>query len=278
MDSVSLGGMVAKIVGFGDSFLLGNELEKEDGTQTWPGLIARRLDCEFDIRAMAGCGNDYIAQQIFDYFDPDGCHDDTLAIINWTWGMRWDFHIYRCDQWIGLGPTCVPDKIKTLVSESEAKRMIGFYREYLEQSDRWNKLRSLRSIYSAQRFLETLGIKNIQTYMDRQIWNPNFPRVEHYYACKAPDWPEISSEQEIDNLPLNIQKEVNDSYDSIEPRSIKTLKKLTKNQLKSFDGSTFLEWSEKKGFEITPLLHPLQPAHDAAADFWIETYSAMLAK
>jgi len=56
MDRFSLGGLVAKIISFGDSFMLGNELDKEDGTQTWPGILAQRLGCDFDIRAMAGCG------------------------------------------------------------------------------------------------------------------------------------------------------------------------------------------------------------------------------
>lgn len=276
MDRFSLGGLVAKIISFGDSFMLGNELDKEDGTQTWPGILAQRLGCDFDIRAMAGCGNEYIAQQIFDYFDLSQQHDDTLVVINWTWSMRWDFYINKCDKWIGLGPTCVPDKIKGLVNDAEAQTLISFYQEYMEPSAHWNKLRSLSSIYSVQKFLESLGIKNIQTYMDQNLWYPNFPKLEHYHAYKDPSWPEISREKDLDTLPVEIQNEVNHSFDNIEPAYIKSLRALTRSQLKSFDGLTFLEWAEHKGFEITPLLHPLQPAHDAAADFWQSSYVEIL--
>jgi hypothetical protein len=278
MDRVSLGGLVAKIISFGDSFLLGNELGLEDGTQTWPGIIAQRLGCEFDIRAMAGCGNEYISRQILDYFDPSQCYRDTLVVINWTWSMRWDFYIKSCDKWIGLGPTCVPDKIKSLVSDAEAQRLIDFYQAYLAPSDSWNKHRSLSAIYTAQQFLESLDIKNIQTYMDPKLWYPNFPKLEYYHAIKDPLWPQISAESDLDTLPDSIQKEVNEAYSKIEPGYINSLRSLTKSKLHSFDGLTFLEWAEHKGFEITPLLHPLQPAHNAAADFWEESYRKILSQ
>lgn len=268
---------MAKIISFGDSFLLGNELEREDGSCAWPGLIAERLKCDFDVRASAGCGNDYIAQQIFDYFDPDQSYKDTLVVINWTWSMRWDFYINSQSTWIGLGPTCVPEKITGLVDDHEAEKLIMFYQKYLESSDPWNKLRSLLSVYSTQKFLTSLGIPSVQTYMDKQLWYPKFPLLEYVKKIKDPSWPDVEDEAAIADLDPIIQKEIRDGYANIEPSYVQTLRNLTKKQLSSFNGLTFLEWSEYNGFRITPTLHPLQEAHDAAADFWQPVYQDMLA-
>ena len=276
MDCFCQGILMAKIIAFGDSFFLGNELKKADGSCTWPGLIAQRLNCDFDIRASAGCGNDYIAHQIFDYFDPNKSYKDILVVINWTWNMRWDFHIKKINKWIGLGPTCVPEKLKGFVDDIEANRLIDFYQRYFEESDTWNKLRSLKSIFSSQKFLESLGVSSIQTFMDRELWYPNFPLLEHYKYYKDPLWPDINKEEDIANLDITIQKEIKNSYLTIEPKYIDTLRKLTKNQLTTFDGHTFLEWCQNKNFKITSRLHPLQEAHDAAADFWQPVYQKIL--
>lgn len=276
MDRFSLGVLVAKIVSFGDSFVLGNELEKEDGSCAWPGLIAKKLHCEYHTAAVAGCGNEYISQQIFDYFDPDKNYHDTLAIINWTWSMRWDFYVNNQNTWIGLGPTCVPERIKQLVEHNEAKRLINFYQDFLEPAESWHRLRSLSSIYAAQKFLQSLGVKNIQTYMDPVLWYGDTPKLEHYYAIKSPSWPDISDEKDISGLPVDIQKEINDNYDMINPGYIKTLRKLTVDQLHTFNNLTFLEWSKKMGYEITTLLHPSQEAHNAAADLWESSYIEIL--
>jgi hypothetical protein len=46
------------------------------------------------------------------------------------------------------------------------------------------------------------------------------------------------------------------------------------NQIKpymiDFEGKTFLEWSRDKDFEISSNMHPLEPAHSAAADYMIK--------
>jgi hypothetical protein len=46
------------------------------------------------------------------------------------------------------------------------------------------------------------------------------------------------------------------------------------NQIKpymiDFEGKTFLEWSRDKDFEISSNVHPLEPAHSAAADYMIK--------
>ena len=43
-------------------------------------------------------------------------------------------------------------------------------------------------------------------------------------------------------------------------------------QMNLFEDKTFLEWSRDKGFEISSTMHPLEPAHRAAAEYMINIF------
>lgn len=267
-----------KIVGFGDSFVYGNELSNnDDGNRSWPALVAAALGCDYETMAVAGCGNENIAQQIYSYFSENPVND-TLAVVNWTWSMRWDFYLREQEKWIALGPTCVPNKIEGLVGKIKAEQLIAFYHEHTGQSDIWNKFRSLQSIYAAQCWMKSLGIVNIQTFMDRSLFEINQgSRLDHYRAFKDPNWPEIDSEQELYTLPTHIQSELEQDYRKISvPNFIKTLQECVRSELKTFNGLTFLEWSYQNHYAVTELLHPLEEAHLAASELWKDRYAQML--
>jgi len=226
-----------KIVSFGDSFVFGSELtNNEDGHQSWIGQAARQLGVEYQTLAVPGCGNENITRQIFTYFSNHPA-DNTLAVINWTWGARWDFYIPVIEHWTTLGLSCVPSRLAPLVGEQEAEKVLEFYNRYPGHSTLWDKWRTLQTIYTAQQFLQSHNIVNIQTYMDAEMWDTTW---------HAPDY-------------------------------IKTLQQLTQGSLHTFEGQSFLDWSYKHGFTVTdPGLHPLEPAHAAACELWIERYSQAL--
>jgi hypothetical protein len=46
--------------------------------------------------------------------------------------------------------------------------------------------------------------------------------------------------------------------------------------VQDFQGQTFLNWSQQQGFEISPTLHPLEPAHSAAADVMLPQVQAIM--
>lgn len=270
--------MPKKIVGFGDSFVFGSEIpNNDDGHKAWPGLAARALDINYETRAVPGCGNDNIAQQIYSYYASNPC-EHTLAVINWTWSMRWDFHFAAQDHWITLGPTCVPGKLENLLPSHEATRLIDFYRDYAGQSDKWNRFRNLQTIFAVQQYLSIHCIKNVQTFMDRSLFDGALgSRLDHYRSYRDPLWPEIAHEQDLTTLSSDIQQEVELDYQkNLMPDFVVELQKFTRPHLQDFEGLTFLEWSDQQGFAITPLLHPLQDAHQAAADLWLPTYSCLL--
>jgi hypothetical protein len=58
----------------------------------------------------------------------------------------------------------------------------------------------------------------------------------------------------------NTTDAINDLQEYIEPFMIK------------FDDLTFLEWSRAKGFDISTTMHPLEQAHQAAADYMISVF------
>jgi hypothetical protein len=270
-----------KIVSFGDSFIFGSELANNlDGSKAWPGLIANRLGYDYTTQAVVGCANEAIARQIFTYFSAHETQD-TLAVINWTWCMRWDFYLQGVKEWVGLGPTCAPDKLKDQLDRAEAADLIKFYNTHVGQAHAWNQYRSLQAIMSAQRFLDVHGIKNIQTYMDRELFmtaqSPS--RIEHYHAFKDVTWPDITVESDLDTLPDHIKLELDQNYQTIaDPDYIQTLQKITWAEMQDFQGQTFLEWSHAHGYPVTPPPgdHPLEQAHQAAANLWLNKYQRQL--
>jgi hypothetical protein len=229
--------MKTKIVGFGDSFVFGSELaNNNDGQQSWIAQAARQLGVEYETLAVPGCGNENISRQILTYFS-NNPSDNVLAVINWTWGARWDFYVPGQEEWTTLGLTCVPSKLAPLVGLKEAEKVLEFYNKYPGHSTLWDKFRTLQTIYSSQQFLKQLNIPSIQTYMDAEMWDTTW---------HAPDY-------------------------------IKTLQDLTKDPLQTFEGLTLLDWSYKNGFTVTePGLHPLEDAHKAACKLWVDIYAQAL--
>jgi hypothetical protein len=225
-----------KIVGFGDSFVFGGELNNnQDGTRSWIGQSAKNLNIDYHTVAVPGCGNDHIARQIYSYFS-DNSAEHTLAVINWTWTNRWDFYIAKHETWITLGPTCVPDKLKHLVDQTEAEDMIEFYQERANSSLLWNKFRNLQTIYAVQSYLKSQNILNIQTYMDSHLFDTEY---------HAPDY-------------------------------VQQLQNLVRPEMQSFEGKNFVDWSQDQGFGITKTLHPLEHAHLAACKLWQPIYAKAL--
>ena len=270
--------MKTKIVSFGDSFVKGTELQNnDDGRQAWPGLVAQRLGTDYETCAIVACGNESIARQIYTYF-ADHTKTNTLAVINWTWAMRWDFYLHEPDAWVTLGPTCVPGRLQQHIPESKADGLIKFYQDYTGASPSWNLHRSLQAIWGVLNYLEVNNILAVHTYMDPALFDKGntSDRLEHYCAIQDPSWPNIESAADIFNLPVNIQREVEIDYNRVKiPLYLSNLQDLIQPVMQSFDGQSFLEWSRSHGYKVTPVPgeHPLEDAHAAAADYWQDLYS-----
>lgn len=51
--------------------------------------------------------------------------------------------------------------------------------------------------------------------------------------------------------------------------AVTSLQEFVQPYMTTFEGNTFLDWARTKKYEISPTLHPLEPAHAAAAEFML---------
>jgi len=253
---------MSRIVSFGDSFIFGYEIpENYDGSAGWPALAAEQIGIEFINKSSPGSSNQSILRRILDYYSVEE-HSNDLAVINWTWSHRWAYFVNQknCNTWINFGPVMndipffknqelenidweiqeVKDSIKKRIRKIDIKyqkQLESMYIEYISDNQMFNKFQSLQSIYCATTFLLNNNIKFVQTNMDEEI-------LEKQWFC--------------------------DGY-------IDVLQNFITPHLSSFGNKNFLNWSHEKGFKITdPGWHPLEDAHEAAAQYWLPTYKKLL--
>ena len=60
------------------------------------------------------------------------------------------------------------------------------------------------------------------------------------------------------------------------PPAVSMLQQQIRPYVADFDGGSFLDWSKRRGFEISATLHPLETAHEAAADYIIDGWDSLV--
>jgi len=285
------------IVSFGDSFIFGSELDNNDnGSQAWPGLIARELDCNYKTFAVPGCGNENIARQIYTYFANNTAD---LVIVNWTWITRWDFHIIHNGN--DLTDT---HNLNEYVSKSEYESIAGnewpTYKQFLDGSlgshkmirqEVSNYISSLKDkvldhwitvgptcVPKKLNWLHQNANSNqiIDFYTDfignDILWN-NFRNLQTIYA----------SQMFLKNLGIpSIQTYMDyNLLDKLHSRLVPNYIQQLQNQIRLelfHNNKNFLDWAYDQKFSVTPppYNHPLQEAHNAAASIWINRYKELL--
>lgn len=81
-----------RIVSFGCSMMFGYEMQdtiswEQASSKTFPGLLAKRYDCEYVCNASPGASNDYILRRIHKYLSTERKENDFI-IIGWTSHLR----------------------------------------------------------------------------------------------------------------------------------------------------------------------------------------------
>lgn len=103
-------------------------------------------------------------------------------------------------------------------------------------SELLDKHNSLTIIYTAIQLLKSNNCKFLMTYMDELL-------LDKKYHCST----------QIDKL-----------------------QNLISPYLDTFDEMNFLNWSIKNNFLISPTMHPLDQAHEKAADYWLPKVHTLL--
>ena len=218
-----------KVKSFGCSFIFGNELKDDghDGTQatasqlTWPALIAKKLNADYQCFARPGAGNLKILEQIMHQAGLD--NNDTMFIIGWTWIERFDYIVD------GNRDSVWREHWETITAITESPQAEFYYRHF--HTELKDKLQSLIYIRCAIDLLRQKQIPFVMTCLDDLLLDRQW------------------------HIPVS----VTDTQDYIDP------------YITDFEGRNFLDWSRDRGFPIGKWLHPLEQAHEAAADCQLQT-------
>jgi len=160
--------MIDRIYSFGDSFLFGSELSDCDGTGhdpskasslTWPALIAKELNLDYECHAVGAIGNSRIALQIIKHATPQ-----SLAVINWSWMDRFDY----------FDTEGVIDNFT--LSPHNGDDVSEFYYRNIH-TELGAKYFSLIHIFSAHSYLKDKNIPFISTIMDKCVLDSSWAEL-----------------------------------------------------------------------------------------------------
>lgn len=154
---------------FGCSFVYGTGLQDSNleptdfvtgytpSVLTWPALIAKNLNLNYECYALPGQGNFKIYSDILANSYQD---EDSVFVINWTWANRFDY-VDLEGYW------------KTLRPAEENSEQIFYYRHL--HSQLCDMISSASYIVSAAEHLRSLNCPYVMTCMDNNLLTPIDP-------------------------------------------------------------------------------------------------------
>ena len=172
-----------QVKSFGCSFIFGSELLDDGknekyatGSQlTWPALLAKHYNYQYQTHARPGSGNLQILERLMSHF-AGPVNDETICIVGWSWIDRFDYCIEN-SPWPGRPwATLMP------IDTTETARV--YYKNL--HSELQDKLVNLVYIKQAIDFLKEKSIPFIMTYMDHLLfdtrWNstPAITELQNY--------------------------------------------------------------------------------------------------
>jgi len=217
---------------FGCSFVFGTDLADSVAIPgqttvpsqcTWPAIVAKKLNYDYECFARPAAGNLQIAEQVLSQAVNS---PESLFVISWSW-------IDRFDHWgqIGKFPNWINgNQWQTVVPTDNTETAKIYYQKL--QSEYQDKLTTLMLIRLVIDTLKQKGIPFVMTYMDNLIFD------QRWHTTPA----------------------VIDLQEYIRP------------YMTTFDGQTFLEWSRNNNYAISTTLHPLETAHQTAAELMFNSF------
>jgi hypothetical protein len=135
--------------------------------------------------------------------------------------------------------------------------------DYIDQHEQWCTLRPSESSN-----LEKCYYQNFHSQLCDLVSNASYivSAAEHLISLNCP----FIMTYMDNNLLTPIDKNWHD------PRYLEILQQKLGKILVNFDGLNFLDWSKKNKFAISKSWHPLETAHEAAADYWLPAVKQLL--
>jgi len=158
-----------KLKSFGCSFIFGSDLADDgrDGPYptpsqfTWPALIAKKLNLNYECYARPGSGNLQILEKVL---TQAATEEPSVFVIGWSWTDRFDHYDAY---WNRFSPSMSP--WKTIMPVDNTELAETYYREL--HSEYQDKLTSLTYIKTAVDILKQKNISFVMTYMDRLLFD-----------------------------------------------------------------------------------------------------------
>lgn len=175
---------------FGCSFIFGTDLPDDNGDSpyhsrlTWPALIAKELNFNYQCYARPGSGNLQILERILTQCGNG--HANDIFVIGWTWIDRFDYLNPTSESWQNK---IIPPKTpwSTIMPVDVDGLARAYYKELHSQYQ--DKLTTLIYMKTAIDALRNNGIKFIMTLIDELTfepeWEPN-PAINDLQTYIAP--------------------------------------------------------------------------------------------
>lgn len=165
-----------KLKSFGCSFIFGSDLSDQEpnlvvpvpSQHTWPALLAKHMNYEYECLARPGSGNLQIAEKILNHLVTN--NDTDFVVVGWTWIDRFDYN----DSALSTDPvTSHWNNWKTLLPSDQSSTAQNYYKNL--HSEFRDKLVSVMYIKLVIDTLRQREIPFLMTYMDPllfdQRWN-----------------------------------------------------------------------------------------------------------
>lgn len=230
------------VIGAGCSLIEGIELESQE--QTWPCKLARRNGLGYINAGHSGVGNRYIARNVINNLGAVR-DNNAFVIVQWSYMSRYDYILSfntqeRNSPWYTITPAHL-----NLKDETVAK---CFGREYIDRIHEFGVLDWVEAHYKlisdANEVDETLSTMLL---LQEFLKNRNIP----YIFTTAENWNEFKEFQQ----PTYSRA----YYDAVDWDNFVWFPH-------DYEPTGFVYWANANKFPLAPFGHPLEPAHEAAAD------------
>jgi hypothetical protein len=233
------------ICAFGDSFIFGSDLKdcndiiaRDAGSPyTWTRLLAKKLNLRHWGYSQPGISNLAIADDVIRIVSQKG--NQVFYSIHWTWIDRIDFMPGIYDE-NNVGARYIvemPHKVGVWRSLTPTSKDEFAVQYYKHiQSDFVDKLKNLSIIYTTIQIL--------------QNYNCCFHMTSNDYLL-------FDTTNHVGKASLLLQEKVQPF-------------------LHDYDGKNFIDWAKYNKFPISDNWHPLEAAHDKAAEYWLPTYKRLI--
>jgi hypothetical protein len=128
--------------------------------------------------------------------------------------------------------------------------------DYIDSQEHWNTL-----MPAQENNLQDFYYRNLHSQLNDMIYNASWivSAAEHLRS--------LNCNFIMTYMDYNLLTPIDSNWH--DPRYLEVLQQKLRKILVNFNGVNFLDWSQQNNYPVSHLWHPLEAAHEAAADYWL---------